>query len=244
VHATRSRSGNGRQRSLVHVHGAPLDATDICLVDGAPVTSIARTVLDVARTLPIEQAVALGDRAVREGLPVSTLAAGLVRMERWPGVRQARRVAQFLDPRSESVGESVSRVRLHSDGLPIPELQYTLRAADGAFIARVDFLWKAQRTVGEFDGKVKYGRTLKPGQPVEEVLYEEKVREDRIRDNNLQVVRWTWPDLYRPGVIRDRCCGRSVAMAPSADDSNSAALTRTPRPSVAAGFRCRQSPGS
>jgi predicted transcriptional regulator of viral defense system len=34
VHATRSRSGNGRRRSLVHVHGAPLVATDICLVDG------------------------------------------------------------------------------------------------------------------------------------------------------------------------------------------------------------------
>src|SRR5918998_450288 len=153
VHATRSRSGNGRRRSLVHVHGAPLDATDICLVDGVAVTSIARTVLDLARTLPMEQAVAVGDRALREGLPVSDLAAGLLRMERWPGVRQARRVVQFLDPRSESVGESVSRVRFQSDGLPAPEPQYTIRAADGTFIARVDFLWKAQRTVGEFDGK-------------------------------------------------------------------------------------------
>ena len=204
VHATRSRSGNGRRRSLVHVHGAPLDPTDICLVDGVAVTSIARTVLDLARTLPMEQAVAVGDRALRDGLPASALAAGLLRMERWPGVRQARRVVQFLDPRSESVGESVSRVRFHSDGLPAPEPQYTIRAADGTFIARVDFLWKAQRTVGEFDGKVKYGRALEPGQPLEEVLYQEKLREDLIRDHNFQVVRWTWSDLYRPGVIRGR----------------------------------------
>jgi hypothetical protein len=204
VHATRSRSGNGRRRSLVHVHGAPLDATDICLVDGVAVTSIARTVLDLARTLPMEQAVAVGDRALREGLPASDLAAGLLRMERWPGVRQARRVVQFLDPRSESVGESVSRVRFRSDGLPAPELQVTIRAADGTLIARVDFLWKAQRTVGEFDGKVKYGRALEPGQPLEEVLYQEKLREDLIRDSNFQVVRWTWSDLYRPGVIRGR----------------------------------------
>ena len=36
-------------------------------------------------------------------------------MERWPGVRAARRVVQFLDVRSESVGESVSRVRLVED---------------------------------------------------------------------------------------------------------------------------------
>jgi hypothetical protein len=204
VHVTRSRSGHGKRRRLVHAHSAPLDETDIVLVDGIAVTSIARTVLDLARTLPMEQAVALGDRAVREGLSPDTLAAGLLRMERWPGVRKARRTVDFLDPRSESVGESVSRVRLHLDGLLAPELQQEIIAPDGRVVARVDFLWKEQHTVGEFDGKVKYGRTLHPGQDVEEVLADEKIREDLIRDCDLQVARWIWRDLYRPGVIRER----------------------------------------
>ena len=125
-------------------------------------------------------------------------------MERWPGVRQARRTVDFLDPRSESVGESVSRVRLHLEGLPAPELQQDILGTKGEVIARVDFLWKEQRTVGEFDGKVKYDRLLKPGQLGAQVLFEEKVREDLIRDCGLQVARWIWRDLYRPGVIRDR----------------------------------------
>jgi hypothetical protein len=204
VHVTRSRSGHGKRRSLVHAHRAPLEKADIVLVDQIPLTSISRTVLDMARTRPMEQAVALGDWALRQGLSPDVLSAALLEMERWPGVRQARRAVEFLDPHSESVGESVSRVRLDIDGLPAPALQQEILDSNGEVIARVDFLWKAQRTVGEFDGKVKYGRLLKPGQSVEQVLFEEKVREDLIRDCGLQVARWIWRDLHRPGVIRDR----------------------------------------
>ena len=38
------------------------------MIDGVPVTSLTRTVLDLARTLPLEQAVASGDRAMALGL--------------------------------------------------------------------------------------------------------------------------------------------------------------------------------
>jgi hypothetical protein len=204
VHVTCSRSGNGKRRSLVHVHGAPLDATDVALVDGVAVTSLARTVLDLARTRPMEQAVAAGDVALRSGLPRRDLQLCLLRMERWPGVRRARQTVAFLDPRSESVGESVSRVRLHADGLPAPDLQQDILGPDERVIGRVDFLWKQQRTVGEFDGKKKYNELLEPGQSAEDVVYGEKLREDRLRDAGFQVARWSWQDLYRPRVIRDR----------------------------------------
>jgi predicted transcriptional regulator of viral defense system len=57
VHVTRSRQGNGTRRSVVQVHGAPLDPCEMTMLDGVPVTSLTRTVLDLARTLPMEQAV-------------------------------------------------------------------------------------------------------------------------------------------------------------------------------------------
>jgi hypothetical protein len=98
----------------------------------------------------------------------------------------------------------VSRVRLHEEGLPVPELQQDIYGQDGRFVARVDFCWNEQRTIGEFDGKIKYGRLLKPGQSIEDVLFEEKRREDALRDLGWQIVRWLWSDLYRPGVIKDR----------------------------------------
>jgi hypothetical protein len=204
VHVTRNRNSGGNRRGVVQVHATPLTKGDITTIDGVPVTSLARTVLDLCRTLPIEQAVAAGDRALTFGLVREVLEDHLAQMGRWPGIRQARRTVALLDPQSESAGESVSRVRLHQDGLPTPELQQDVYDDEGHFVARVDFYWKEQRTIGEFDGKIKYGRLLKPGQAIEDVLFEEKRREDALRDLGWQIVRWLWRDLYRPGVIRDR----------------------------------------
>lgn len=65
----------------------------------------------------------------------------------------------------------------------------------GNATAHTDFAWAAQRTVGEFDGKVKYGRLLEPGQDPGDVVFAEKLREDAIRAQGWEVVRWTWPDL-------------------------------------------------
>jgi hypothetical protein len=174
------------------------------MIDGIPVTSLARTVLDLCRTLPIEQAVAAGDRALAHGLVMEVLEEALSRMRRWPGTSQARRAVAFLDARSESAGESASRVRLHQDGLPAPDLQRDIFGPTGRFVARVDFYWDEERTIGEFDGKVKYGRLRRPGESMEDVVFAEKVREDALRDLGWQIVRWLWADLYRPGVIRDR----------------------------------------
>jgi hypothetical protein len=204
VHITRDRSSGGNRRSVVQVHTAPLPDDQITTIDGIPVTSLARTVLDLCRTVPIEQAVAAGDRALAYGLVREVLEDCLAGMNRWPGTRQARRAIPLLDPRSESPGESVSRVRLHQDGVPAPVPQQDIYDEDGRWVARVDFYWEEQRTIGEFDGKIKYGRMLKPGQSVEDVIFAEKVREDALRDLGWQIVRWLWADLYRPGVIRDR----------------------------------------
>jgi len=131
VHVTRNRRGSGIKRTVVQVHGAPLTGPEIVLIDNMPVTSLCRTVLDLARTLPMTQAVAAGDRALALGLVRSELEEGLIAMERWPGVRAARRVVEFLDVRSESPGESVSRVRLMEEGLPAPEPQVEIFGPDG-----------------------------------------------------------------------------------------------------------------
>ncbi|HET9647225.1 MAG TPA: type IV toxin-antitoxin system AbiEi family antitoxin domain-containing protein [Microlunatus sp.] len=204
VHVTRDRGYGARQRRSVDVHGAGLTADDITVVDGVTVTSLARTVLDLGRTRSWEQAVAAGDRALAIGLGRDDLDRCLDRMRGWPGSRQAARVSACLDPASESPGESVSRVRLVEQGLPSPILQYVVRDDRGQAIARSDFAWEEYRTIGEFDGKVKYGRLLRPGERIDDVVFAEKQREDAIRDQGWQVVRWLWDDLYRPGVIGDR----------------------------------------
>jgi hypothetical protein len=199
VIVTRARRRSGaRQGSRVHVHCAPLEPDEIMLVEGVAVTSVPRTVVDVARTVGFEQAVVVADAALEAGLvDEAALEAALSRGHRWPGLPAARRAIAFAARGSGSVGESRSRVAIAMAGLPAPVLQWEVRRSDGAFIGRVDFGWPRQRTVGEFDGRVKYGKLLRPGQDPAEVLYEEKLREDALRAEDLSVVRWTWPDLGR-----------------------------------------------
>ena len=204
VHVTRSRPCGGQRRRLVHLTTAPIPPSEITVIDGVRVTSLARTVLDLGRTITFWRAVASGDRALRLGLEPNELTAGLLGMSRWPGVRAARRTVATLDMRSESVGESFSRVRFIEHGIPTPELQYEVYDEAGHMLARSDFGWEEYRTLGEFDGKVKYGELVPAGQCGADVLFAEKQREDALRDRGWQVVRWTWDDLSRPEVIRNR----------------------------------------
>ena len=204
VHLTRPRRGGGKLRTLVEIHASVLAPDETVVLGGIAVTSLARTVLDLGRTLPLEQGVAAADAALRQGVSRGELEEVLARCPGWPGVGRARQVLALMDARSESAGESASRVRLRHDGLPVPELQHPVTGPGGALVGRADFAWLEQRTLGEFDGRVKYGRLLRPGQPIEEVIYQEKLREDALRDLGWQVVRWTWADLYRPGVVADR----------------------------------------
>jgi hypothetical protein len=195
VHVTRSNVTSGKRRGGIHLHTAPLPASDVVELGGLPVTSLARTVVDLGRTLSMDQAVCAGDAAVRAGCQTEELDVVLAQASGWPGVRKARRAAAFLDGRSESAGESLSRVIFWRLGLPAPEPQYEVFDDDGLLVGRSDFGWEAFRTLGEFDGKVKYGRLLKAGQTAGDVVYLEKRREDFMRDQTWEMVRWGWVDF-------------------------------------------------
>ena len=201
VHLTVSRAGNGKTRRYVHIHGLPIPDDEVVELGGFRVTSLARTVLDLGCQLDLWRAVAVGDAALRLQLNPEELIDVLGRASRRHGIRSARRAAALFDKRAESPQESRSRVIFHLNGLPKPEPQYIVLGRNGEFVARVDFGWEDLRTVGEFDGQVKYGRALRPGQDLEEVLFDEKKREDAVRSLDLQVVRWISRDLDPPHAL-------------------------------------------
>ena len=77
----------------------------------------------------------------------------------------------------------MSRVVFADHGIPMPIPQLEVFDGLGGFVARSDFGWEEERTLGEFDGRQKYGRLLlRPGQSPEDALFKEKRREDRLRD--------------------------------------------------------------
>lgn len=157
-----------------------------------PLTSGPRTVADVLRTAA-DRLVAQqrADEAVRAGVERSPVDEVLAWCEGWPGVRQAREAWSWADGRAESPLESRCRVWFRDGGLPVPEAQVTVVLGSGR-AARVDFFFQAQRTVVEADGRVKYADPY--GGDARTVLWEEKQREDRLRDLGLEVVRATWAD--------------------------------------------------
>ncbi len=196
VHVTRARASGGRCGRIVHVHTAPLDAEEIALVGGIAVTSAARTVVDVARTVPFEQAVVVLDAALAlKMVDGEQLAEALLRARGWPGCPAARRAVAFAEPGAQSVGESRSRVAIQRAGLPPPILQWEVCDASGRSLGFADFGWPRLRAVGEFDGEIKYGRLLKPGQSAGDVVFAEKVREDQMRATDLGMARWVWDEL-------------------------------------------------
>lgn len=163
---------------------------------GVPVTTLARTAVDVARTRGFAAGVVCADVALARGATLADLAQLVARSSRWPGIQSARRAATFADALAESALESLGRVRFEEQGLPAPELQVWLGSADDR-IGRVDHYWPEHRTVAEADGAVKYAAGTG--------LFEEKLREDRLRDAGFEVVRYTWDEALRfPEVLAAR----------------------------------------
>ncbi|ATI34522.1 hypothetical protein CPI83_22510 [Rhodococcus sp. H-CA8f] len=204
VHLSRDRRGGGRKSARRHVHSVSFTDDEVTHVDGLRVTTPARTVADLARTLPFEPALVVGNSALhRSALTKDAVAASLALSPNHPRHRHALHALTAMDSRIESVGESRSLALFLQEHLPLPEPQVEIHDARG-LAGRVDFLWREQRTIGEFDGRIKYGRLVPAGRSAEDVLWNEKLREDRLRDAGWKVARWTWADLSTPSLVAGR----------------------------------------
>lgn len=193
VTVIRSAGGHGSVHPTIHARGGELPAGDVTEVAGVPVTSLARTVADLIRLLPFQEAVILLDRALALGVDPADLS---VRTRSGRGCRMAARAIAFADGAAESPGESLSRVRMLEAGLVMPTLQHTVRDMFGRFVGRGDFYWEHARTLGEFDGQVKYTELAPQPGDLEAILAAERLREQRITATGVRVVRWTWPELW------------------------------------------------
>lgn len=173
----------------------PLPPHHVCEVSGIPVTVLPRTVVDLARSASVRSAVVVGDAALRRSIDRPALLEMLNEISEWADLGRARAVVDFLDRRAESALESLSRVIFHEYGVPPPEPQYEIDL--GSRLCRVDFYWKDFNTIGEADGRVKYTGELDPSRSPEEVVWEEKLREDDLRDSGRKMVRWTYNQMLR-----------------------------------------------
>jgi hypothetical protein len=208
IHVLGEPASGGRSSAGFVRHGIGLDS-ESRIVDTVRVTSLARTVLDIAMTVPYARAVCMIDDALRPPekgdhrfglvtLEKSELLALLGTRDRNRGAAKAARAVDFSTSLSGSIGESISRINFQLLRLPAPELQVPFFDEDG-LIGYVDFYWPHLGLIGEFDGRVKYrGEYYLRGRLPEDVVWAEKLREDRLRRVSDGFVRWNW------SIARDR----------------------------------------
>jgi hypothetical protein len=171
------------------LHRATLLPGEVELIDGVPVTTVARTLIDLARRVSVGAAVVTIDAALNRSLVTyEELLEVIDRCRGWPNIRRAARAVQLSDPAAESPLESVSRlVIVLRLSLPRPRTQAIILDENGSFVGRCDFYWDHVGVFGEADGRSKYdGR---------DVLTGEKLRQEDLENLGLVGVRWGWRDL-------------------------------------------------
>jgi hypothetical protein len=121
----------------IRVVHSPLPPEHVNLVAGIRVTTPERTGFDLARRLPLTDAVVAVDAlCFRRVLKLADLSAFAAFQHRWPGGKQLRAVLELAEPLSESPTETRLRLALVNRGLPAPIAQYEVRE-DGRFLGRL-----------------------------------------------------------------------------------------------------------
>jgi predicted transcriptional regulator of viral defense system len=180
----------GRGYRVAHAQLPDRDVTD-WLAFGA--TSVARTLVDCAREWTFTDAVIALDAAVQtKKVTRSQVREAVLSGSHRVGISAAARALDLADGRAESPLESRGRLAMRAAGLPVPQIQVEIHDDEGP-IGRVDMWFDEAAVAIEFDGKVKYTDPWKsPGR----VLWDEKLREDRLRATGARVIRVVAGDLH------------------------------------------------
>ncbi len=148
---TRSGSGGPRRHGGILVYRSTVLTEDLAELHGIPITSVARTVLDLARGVS-DAALA---RCVRESirLDLVTLSGLADTIRRHPSRRGSRRLAKTLArysglplDRARSGAEVRALEILRAAGRPLPKLNVRIAGEEA------DLSWASERLIIEIDG--------------------------------------------------------------------------------------------
>jgi hypothetical protein len=188
IHLTAPR--RVRPRRGVRCHRRSLSCDEITVRDGIPLTTLARTLLDIAAT---EGGEALA-RALREAEYLRltdrlSLPALIARYPRHRGTAVASAALEGLRPVAHTRSELEDRFLefLAANGLPRPEVNATVDA--GGRRHEVDCVWRDRRLVAELDGRAAHG--------TDHAFEEDRKRDMLLQGDRWRVIRITWHRLHR-----------------------------------------------
>ena len=186
------RSRRSHDGVLVHCSTSLTDA-DATVVDGIPVTSVHRTLFDVAELVTQRQLERAFDQAeILEALDLNAINDQLARNPTRPGAKKVRKLLaeHYIGSTATwSENEEALLEITRGLGLPDPETNKFIVLDDGGPPIRVDFVWSDQRVILEADSD-KWHRSR------------QRFEIDRERDQRLtaagwKVIRTTWRQMKR-----------------------------------------------
>ena len=171
-------------RPEVRVHESlDLLPADVVELDGIPITTPTRTVVDLGASNRwiVESAL---EHGIRKGLFTLDEVDAFVRRVARRGrrgvgvIKPLLKARQQWDTTTESALEDEFRKLLAEWGLPIPKLQYEVRDERGILVARADFAYPEQRILIELDSEAHH---------MDRITF----RRDRTKQNRAAILGWT-----------------------------------------------------
>lgn len=137
----------------IHTWSNRLGDGETQTIAGMPVTTPARTALDVACRYPLRKAVATIDALARAtDLKVADVDLLAERYQGRRGIRRARAALALVDAGAESPRETWLRLLLIRAGFPAPQTQIPVHDEYGQLIAVLDMGWETIKLAVEYDG--------------------------------------------------------------------------------------------
>jgi Protein of unknown function (DUF559) len=189
-----------RKHEGIKVHcSTTLTPADVSVVNGIPVTTVARTLLDLAEVVTHRQLERAFDQAeILEALDLNAINDQLARNPTRPGAKAVREVLaeHYIGSTATwSENEELLLSITRPLGIPDPHTNKFVILPDGGPPIRVDFVWWEERVVLEVDSRKWH-------------LTRQRFEIDRQRDQRLTVAGWTvirttWRQMkYRPHELR------------------------------------------
>jgi hypothetical protein len=176
----------------VAVHrSTTLTQQDITTVENIPVTTIARTLLDLGEVITTRQLERAFDQADSlQALDGRALNDQLARNPTRPGAKAVRHVLNthyIGSTPTENEFEEALLALTRSLNLPDPIAQYYIDPGDGDPPIKADFAWPDQRIVVETDGRKTHG--------TRQAFESDRRRDQRLTAAGWRVIRTTWRQL-------------------------------------------------
>ena len=207
IHVSTPRPLKSPTGSIV-VHRTCLEPVDVASSRGIPITTPAKTLLDLGAVLSIDDVESALEAALRQGTVSLTRLQNQLERYGGPGHRGSASLRALLEDRSRGYipSESELEVRffrlLRRAGLPLPVRQTVIKH-EGRFIARVDFAYPERGLVIEVHGWRYHGAKNRWEHDLE--------RGNELTLTGLRTLEYSWRDVTRrPGYVVEGLC-RSFA---------------------------------